>query len=177
MLASCFPSGWYDMEKLNYSLLFDTLTKNFCDPQTRTIPPHRIAADREETHRVLTNDFSVFKRHQIMARALLSSLANVPSISATAQTSANQAALACALERYRLANGQFPDSLAQLSPRFITNAPNDVITGQPYKYRRADDGQFILYSVGWNEKDDGGIPGDSLYDKDKGDWVWSYPVR
>jgi hypothetical protein len=81
------------------------------------------------------------------------------------------------LERYRLANGQFPETLEALAPRFISRAPNDVITGQPYKYRRTDDGQFILYSVGWNEKDDGGVPGKTLFDLTQGDWVWSYPGK
>ena len=35
----------------------------------------------------------------------------------------------------------------------------------------AFDGQFILYSVGWNEKDDGGVPGKTLFDEKEGDWV------
>ena len=95
---------------------------------------------------------------------------------ASPQTCANQAALACALERYRLANGQFPETLDALTPQFISRPPNDVITGQPYKYRRTEDGQFILYSVGWNEKDDGGVPGKTLFDKTQGDWVWDYPA-
>jgi hypothetical protein len=34
--------------------------------------------------------------------------------------------------------------------------PHDLITGAPLIYRRTPDGQFILYSVGWNEKDGGG---------------------
>ena len=60
----------------------------------------------------------------------------------------------------------------------MSRLPNDVITGQPYKYRRTEDGQFILYSVGWNEKDDGGVPGThGLYDDKEGDWVWDYPVK
>jgi hypothetical protein len=84
----------------------------------------------------------------------------------------DQAALACALERYRLANRQFPDTLDALVPRFISQLPHDVINGEPYKYRRTDDGQFILYSIGWNEKDDGGVPGKTLFDEKEGDWVW-----
>jgi len=67
--------------------------------------------------------------------------------------------------------------LEALSPRFISVLPNDVITGQPYKYDRTEDGQFILYSVGWNEKDDGGVPGKTLFDQTQGDWVWAYPVN
>ena len=39
-------------------------------------------------------------------------------------------------------------------------------------------GKFVLYSVGWNEKDDGGVvvfrKGSSNVDPEKGDWVWKY---
>jgi hypothetical protein len=94
------------------------------------------------------------------------------------QTAANQAAIACALERYRLANGQYPETLQALRPQFMDRLSNDVITGQPYKYRRTDDSQFILYSVGWNEKDDGGVPSQhGLFDDQEGDWVWAYPGK
>ena len=96
---------------------------------------------------------------------------------AKAQITADQATLACALERYRLANGQFPETLGALTPQFISRLPNDVIGGQPYKYRRTADGQFILYSVGWNEKDEGGVPGNKIYDEKQGDWVWDYPAQ
>ena len=61
-----------------------------------------------------------------------------------------------------------------LVPRFISPMPHDLITGDSYKYRRADDGRFVLYSVGWNEKDDGGVQRKTLFD-DQGDWVWDSP--
>jgi len=79
------------------------------------------------------------------------------------------AALACALERYRLAHGQFPDVLDALAPQFMEKVPRDIINGQALKYRRTQDGQFVLYSVGWNETDDGGTVGSS---RETGDWVW-----
>jgi hypothetical protein len=69
----------------------------------------------------------------------------------------NLARTACALERYRLAHGKYPQTLDSLAPQFIAKLPHDPIGGQPLHYRTTDDGQFILYSVGWNEKDDGGI--------------------
>jgi hypothetical protein len=47
-----------------------------------------------------------------------------------------------------------------------------VIRGEPYKYRQTSDGGYVLYSVGWNEKDDGGLPGKRLFDDQDGDWVW-----
>ncbi len=97
------------------------------------------------------------------------------------QTSINEARIACALERYRLAYGKLPDQLKALVPQFIEKLPHDVITGDPLKYRLRGDGQFILYSVGWNQKDDGGVveikKGEQgSQDLTRGDWVWQYPL-
>ena len=59
---------------------------------------------------------------------------------------------------------------------FIRQLPHDVINGQPLKYRRADDDQYLLYSVGWNQTDDGGVLGLTKsgggIDQKVGDWVW-----
>ena len=115
--------------------------------------------------------------HHFMSRMMLPGLDAVVRKGAAAQVAADQAVLACTLERYRLANGQFPEGLEALMPRFVTKPPHDVITGEPYKYRRTEDGQFVLYSVGWNEKDDGGVPGRTLFDQEAGDWVWQYPSK
>jgi hypothetical protein len=112
-----------------------------------------------------------------MATVLLPALGNVVMKSAAAQTAYNQAAIACALERYHLANGQFPEKLEALEPHFISPLPHDVLTGEPYKYRLMDDGRFVLYSLGWDEKDDGGVPGRNLFDDKQGDWVWTYPAK
>ena len=65
--------------------------------------------------------------------------------------------MAIALERYRLAHGEYPESLDALAPQFMEKIPHDIINGQPLHYRRTSDGQFVLYSVGWNETDDGGV--------------------
>ena len=50
----------------------------------------------------------------------------------------------------------FAPPSACLLPRFIAPLPHDVITTRPAHYQRTDDGQFVLYSVGWNQTDDGG---------------------
>ena len=85
------------------------------------------------------------------------------------QTLANEAYIACGLERYRLAHGQYPDSLDALAPQFAAKLPHDIIGGQPLKYHRTANGRFVLYSVGWNGKDDGGEAGKSV---EVSDWVW-----
>ena len=87
--------------------------------------------------------------------------------------------MACALERYRLARGQFPESLGALVPEFTSELPHDVINGQPLKYRRTVDGRYVLYSVGWNKTDEGGVIGlkqkGEVIERTAGDWVWQLP--
>jgi len=87
------------------------------------------------------------------------------------QTMVNEARLACALERYRLAHGEYPESPADLVPQFIDTLPHDLIGGQPLHYFITGDGKFRLYSIGWNQTDDGGTPAPES-DVTKGDWVW-----
>ena len=94
------------------------------------------------------------------------------------------ARMAIALERYRLAHGEFPESLDALAPQFMEKIPHDIINGQLLHYRQTDDGQFVLYSVGWNETDDGGVVAldgpfgkSGNVDNRKGDWVWRYPQK
>ena len=87
------------------------------------------------------------------------------------------ALIACALERYHLANNQYPESLAALTPQFVEKLPHDIINAGELKYRKTND-TFVLYSIGWNEKDDGGTPtptkNGNLQDLENGDWVWPY---
>ena len=108
---------------------------------------------------------------------MLPGLGNVSRKAALAQTAAEQAALACALERYRLANGQFPEKLEALAPRYISQLPHDVISGEPYKYRRTDDGQFVISSVGWSEINRAGAYREKYLDVGQNFWVWQYPAR
>jgi hypothetical protein len=181
LVSRVMPSGWFSQEKVNFGTLFDLQQKGVVDLVARTISPSKARANSDALiwqtqagsfasplHRIL--------HHRVLAALMLPALNNFYSKPAMAQVAVEQAALACALERYRVAKGQFPETLEGLTPPFMSRRPNDVITGQPYKYRRTDDGKFILYSVGWNEKDDGGAPGTSLFDQTQGDWVWSYPA-
>jgi hypothetical protein len=80
------------------------------------------------------------------------------------------------LERYHLAHGVYPESLDALGA-LGDGLPHDPMNGEPYHYQLRPDGTFLLYSVGWNQTDDGGKV---AYKKDapnqadyrQGDWVW-----
>lgn len=67
------------------------------------------------------------------------------------------ALIAIALELYHRRHGAWPESLDQLTPRFLPNIPADRHDGKPIRYLLRD-GQPVVYSVGSNREDDGGIP-------------------
>jgi hypothetical protein len=61
------------------------------------------------------------------------------------------------LEAHEDALGGHPDSLDHLAEFAGRELPVDPFSGQPFSYRRGDDG-FVLYSWGSNLVDDGGTP-------------------
>jgi len=65
------------------------------------------------------------------------------------------AQVALAVERFRLATGGLPDSLERLVPVYLETVPRDPFDGAPLRYRKLAPG-FVVYSVGEDEKDDGG---------------------
>jgi len=103
------------------------------------------------------------------------------------QAVCQEAATSCALERCRLAQGQYPTSLDALVPTWLKQVPGDLLAtnAAPMKYRREADGGFVLYSIGLNGVDDQGRPGSLDKDwrgvqsdsprLDDGDWVWRQP--
>jgi hypothetical protein len=73
--------------------------------------------------------------------------------------------LAFALAAYQRDNGRYPDRLDELAPKCIDKIPDDLFSGKPLIYRLQDKG-YLLYSVGQNGIDDGGLGYD---DQPRGD--------
>jgi hypothetical protein len=166
------PSGWICREQASYNHAFEERLLPALDTETAGI---KTALIDEAGH-----GSSPVWSHCLVANVLLQSVSSRLIGAALAQTGINQTTLACALERYRLANGQFPETLDALSPQYLSTIPPDVSIDKPMKYRRTDDGRFQLYSVGWDKKDDGGKVvmnrDGKTADVTRGDWVWpQYP--
>jgi len=180
-VLAAVPSGWFYLEKLNYSRTFQAYLMPAIDVPGGRVSPDacRRAAAYFEARSNTPGPARVL-RHQFFSSLLLPGLSGAAQKTALAQTGADCAALACALERFRLACGQFPESLDALVPKFSRQLPHDVVTGQPLKYRRTADGQYLLYSVGWNQTDDGGVLGLTQsgqgIEQKTGDWVWRLPA-
>jgi len=140
---------------------------------------------RPSSHRVFPErsvDFERWKNRQkfrfdlVVARITGPALLGQIPRAARLQSALDQAAIACALERHRLARGVYPVALAELSPTFMATIPQDIVNGKPLRFQREDKG-FRLYSVGWDLKDEGGRLGWTHDPKPSlepaiGDWPW-----
>ncbi len=168
------PAGWFDQNKVSMSRLHVEFILPAVDVTNQLVSPTTTKRmDLESISRA-----TALSPYNMFSHMLLPALSRAAEKAAQAQSLNDRARIAVALERHRLAHGQFPENLAALSPQFIAKLPHDVINGQPLKYRRTGDGSFILYSVGWNETDDGGsvaLTKGGGVDPKKGDWVWRYP--
>jgi hypothetical protein len=164
------PRGWiYQNMAIHARLahkMFEGTTK-----ESQEIVPHQIEKSMTEVQTALERR-SLFNQ---LARIGIPNFSRAFQTLGRNQTSANQALVVCALERYRGAHGKYPEPLNALVPQFIEKIPSDIIGGQPLQYRRTADGKFLLYSIGWNEEDDGGqvaVNQDGKEDLENGDWVW-----
>ncbi len=117
---------------------------------------------------------------KMLSRMILPSLGRTSQKFASLETVRGLTFTAVALQRHRQKHGKFPASLASLVPEFLAEVPRDFMDGQPLRYKLQPDGQFLLWSVGEDFKDDGGDPtpvgvasSSDPYQWLKGrDWVW-----
>ena len=69
--------------------------------------------------------------------------------------------IALALEHEKLTRGEYPANLDALVPTYFLMTPLDPYTGRTsFVYKLTPNGEhpFVLYSLGPNAKDDGGLP-------------------
>jgi hypothetical protein len=170
--AYLIPSGWFYQNQLRCSKFILEQFLPVADPRQETISP-RLVKQAEESFGAMPHT-----PYTVLCRMLLPGRAASTQQFAFAQAAVSLSRTACALERYRLAEAKYPETLDVLAPRFLAKIPRDPIGGGPLHYRLTEEGTFILYSVGWNQEDDGGTVGltnSGGVDSSNGDWVWRYP--
>lgn len=64
--------------------------------------------------------------------------------------------VALAIGAYRAEHGEYPQTLNLLVPDYLADIPVDIFSQEPIRYRRDPDAS-VIYSVGTNQRDDGGI--------------------
>jgi len=182
------PSGWFYAEQVEYNRIYDRCIMPLIDINSRQVSPEVSSKAQQELESLFgEGPFKLIGHHRMFARLLIPAMAGLVPKAARTQTAVDLGMTSCALEQYRLANGRYPENLGQLIPSFLPKIPKDVIDGQPLKYR-PESGRFVLYSIGWNAKDDGGeyppkkfgessaMRGTRRGESEPGDWVWRYPA-
>lgn len=139
------------------------------DPKSR-----RVNVRRTDEAIASLKDERIFGPRFDLARQTLSNalLAESLLFFAWSQNAVNLAAIACEIERYRLAHGALPATLEELH---MPDLPHDLVTGGPLHYRVTGD-DYLLYSTGWDGIDDNGRVGevDATHGMGQmGDWAWS----
>ncbi|MCS7252780.1 MAG: hypothetical protein RMK18_06375 [Armatimonadota bacterium] len=76
---------------------------------------------------------------------------------------------ALALYLYRHEFGSYPNTLSELTPRFLPYVPKDPFYGNPLRYRR-EGHDFKVWSVGDNLKDENEAPREWL----KGEFAYQF---
>jgi len=176
LLFRLTPTGWFDQNKLSLARMHVNYIRPLVDVDQQLVSPRKSS----EARAAVESQALQITPYDLFSRLLVPALDRAAQKFAAVQTHVNLARIAVALERYRLARGEFPISLDALNPTFLKAVPHDIINGQPLKYRRTDNGRFVLYSVGWNGTDDGGNVGmttgkNPTVDQKSGDWVWQLP--
>ena len=170
------PSAYFYQNELAIARMQQQWILPLVDTNSRVIS----SAALQRANNTVQAERKHYSPYKVQALMLFPAISGTVKKLAVTQASIDLARVACGLERYRLARGEYPEMLDALSPQFIARVPHDIINGQPLHYHRTDDGNFILYSVGWNEKDDGGqvvLTKNGSVDREKGDWVWQYPLK
>lgn len=93
----------------------------------------------------------------VLANLMMGALPAVSTAQDRAIVKTDQLRLTYAISAYQRHHKRYPDSLDALTPNFIKTLPADRFASGPFRYRRTENG-FVLYSVGDNGRDDGGVP-------------------
>jgi hypothetical protein len=176
-MYSFWPGGWLDQNKAKAAdFLFRKAEA--ADPKVHRVFPEVTRELQREVDRAMELPWRLAPWNILFAVSE-STFTNLASKFAEIQAWLDEDRIACGLERYRLAHGTYPETLDVLAPAFIDVLPHDITSGEMYRYHLRPDGTFLLYSVGWNARDDGG---EIAYEKDtpnqvdylEGDWPWPY---
>ena len=167
------PSAFFYQSELAFAQMYQQYILPLVNVTNRVVAPAALRQAQAEVQAQMRH----YSPYKVRALMVFQAISKRMITYAKIQTSIDLARVACALERYRLARGELPERLDALAPEYLAKVPHDTIDGQPLRYRRTAVDQYVLYSIGWNQRDD---DGQITWTKDKpsrqdlaqGDWVW-----
>ena len=182
-LYKLVPTGWFYLEQINYNRLYDDFILNTSNKDKAQLDVKQVKDASDRMNRLFSHrdPITALTGHKILSNILVPSMDSFIQRATFTQSTTDLAIVALALELYHLKNQDYPATLADLTPETST-LPMDIAAKQPLKYERQSKDAFRLWSVGWNQKDDGGVTakgsGNSTGIKiEDGDWTWPQPVK
>lgn len=142
VLVQFQPRGWTRQIQKHYSLRYQRSIDALKLVQTGT-DPKGIQALIDEPR--LRSEDSFFA--QIRRSLQLNEVADIPKMARAIFTS-RCAATACALQRYRLEFGSFPDDLNLLVPKYMKSVPINILNGKPLDYIKTSPHKFMFEASG-----------------------------
>jgi hypothetical protein len=180
-LGLSVPNGWVDQSKAHYARTMQHLVVGL-HPETQRVDVRALDAGYGHIASELEGG-NHFRPYSLLSSAASPNFSKGGPTATKNITLVNLAYVALALECHRAAKSAYPDALVALVPEFAPALPHDLFDGQPLRYRRTPDGKYLLYSIGWNSKDDGGTAGVDKAGKPQPfgsgpDWVWQgVPIK
>lgn len=114
--------------------------------------PYHLPEGRLDDEKLLAQ----LKPWNILGHMLLPAISRVRAEAEKCRASVEMLRIALAIKMFQQEVGEYPDSLKLLTAnKFLKELPMDPFSGKPFIYKLKE-GEFVLYSIGRNLKDDGG---------------------
>jgi len=141
----CRFTGLADMDAIIYlDMMNDYIKALKLAPEQRRKAANAVVARLEKISRI-----------HVLLHIIMPALSNCTIIDLRIVAQLRTARAGLAIERYRLAAGKLPDTLAELIPTYLDAVPKDPFDGKDLRYRKLETG-FVVYSIGGDGNDDGG---------------------
>jgi len=137
--------GVVDMDAIIYLDLMNDYIK------VLKLPPEQ----RQEAADAVDARIDKTSRIHVLLHVIMPALSRCATIDVRFAAQFRTARTGLAIERYRLAAGKLPDTLADLMPTYLDAVPKDPFDGKDLRYKKLETG-FVVYSIGEDGNDDGG---------------------
>jgi hypothetical protein len=170
MTINLYPRGWFRLSQIKLNEHIDGM-----------LVVARAVSRKEAMPK--NPEHPLFRQNRLMQMPYILFVLAAPAVDGVANKYADitgyhrRVLAACALQRYFLKNGSYPDNLDAIVPGFLEQIPVDPIDGQPMRYRRNEKGGFDIWSIGINRIDDGGKWEPQKPSREQADWVLQVPGK
>ncbi len=119
--------------------------------ETTQLPLHQ----RQRVAGTIEAKLKATSKNHILLHEFMKAFSRVITINIRSIAQLRAARVGLAVQRYRLATGNIPDTLTELVPTYLETIPKDPFDGSELRFRKLESG-FVVYSVSEDGRDDGG---------------------